>query len=228
MRFGSKRRGPNSPLLKRAWASSAVSRAEGGQGFLAEAGEAVLGDGGANLPGEAVHVGEVVDRGQDRAEHLVGQEQVADRAPVVVGAGVAIAARLDRGCVGLVDGVAQLDGADGRQATGVAAVAGRQDTVEDVDAGGDGVDEVPRTADTHQIADLAGRQKVRRHVERRADLLAALTDADAPDGVAVEPDLDEASGALGAEVRVDCPPGRSRRGPDRADCGRPGSVAPSE
>ena len=56
-----------------------------------------------------------------------------------------------------------LTGPERRQAGGVPAVAGRQHAVEQVDPGGDRVEDVLRPADAHQVARPVGRQQVGRH-----------------------------------------------------------------
>src|SRR5262245_3450443 len=78
-----------------------------------------------NLPSQAMQIGQIVKRGQDRAQHLVGEKEVADVAAAKVATSRAIATLLDGSSVGAMGGVPHLDGAVGRQAGGVAAVAGR-------------------------------------------------------------------------------------------------------
>ena len=112
-----------------------------------------------------------------------------------------------------------------RKACCVAAVSGRHDAVEEVDPGGDGVEDVLRPADAHQVARPVRRQEVGRHLERLADLLAALADADAADRVAVEVDARSGPRRTRRGGRRALPPARSRRGPDRPACGPPCSAA---
>src|SRR2546421_9959618 len=86
----------------------------------------------------------------------------------------------------------------------VATVARRDDAVEHVNAARDALDQVFRRADAHQVA-----RRVRRHLWRDPfdDLVhhfLLLADAQSPDGVAVEADLDRARKALAPQVQVRC------------------------
>ena len=65
------------------------------------------------------------------------------------------------------------------------------------------------------------------HLEGQADLLAALADADAADGVAVEVERDEGLGALGAEVGVASPLDDPEEGLVGPACAPPCTAWPS-
>ena len=143
-----------------------------------------------------------MDRRQDRPEHLLGQKQVAEIRAAEPAAGQAVATLLDRPRVDAVRGIAKFDISFIRKTSCVAAIAGRHHAVEEIDPGGDGVEDVLRAADAHQVARPVLGQKVGRDGEGLADLVAPLADADAADGVAVEIEGQQGLGALGAEVGV--------------------------
>ena len=102
----------------------------------------------------------------------------------------------------------------------VSSVPGRHHAVEEVDAGRDGVEDVLRAADAHQVARSVGRQEVRRHLERLADRLGPFADADAADRVAVEILGDEGFRAFCAEVRMRAPLNDPEKGLIGAPVGR--------
>ena len=87
-------------------------------------------------------------------------------------AGQALATLLDRSGVKTVDGIAEFDVSFFCKTCCVSTVAGRHHAVEEIDPGGDGVEDVLRAADAHQVARPVAGQKVGRDGERLADQLA--------------------------------------------------------
>jgi len=116
----------------------------------------------------------------------------------------------------------------------VAGVAGRDDAVEQVDAGRHRLDEVARGADAHQVARAVGRQLRRELGDRLPHSLGRLADREAAEGVAVEAERRDLGGRAAAQLEVEAalddaeqlrrpPGGRARRqraasamSPDRA------------
>ena len=95
---------------------------------------------------------QVVDGVEDGRGDLVALEEVAEVGPGEVAAGVAGAGLVERP---LVPGVLPvLDGhpAAAREQGAVAGVARRQDAVEEIDAPGDGLDDVLDVAHAHEVA----------------------------------------------------------------------------
>src|SRR5919112_6636296 len=84
----------------------------------------------------------------------------------------------------------------------VAAVARRDDAVEHVDAARDALDQILRRADAHQVSrPLVGHPRRNRLDDLVHDRLL-FPDAQTPDGVPVEPDLDRALKTLAPQVKV--------------------------
>ena len=99
---------------------------------------------------------------------------------------VTAASRIERtriaGKLGALDADLALPG----KQRAVATVAGRDHTVEHIEASAHGVNNILRPADAHQIARLILGQQLRREGADRIELLFALAHAEAADGKAVE------------------------------------------
>ncbi len=101
-----------------------------------------------------------------------------------------------------MSGVAKLYGSCFRETGCVPAVSRRQHAVEKIDACGDGVEDVLRPADTHQVAWPVVAAGGGRHLECVPDLVAVFADADPADGVSVEIERQQFVGAFGAKISV--------------------------
>ena len=101
---------------------------------------------------------EVVHDQQTLRQHLAALEQVAQIGAAEAAAGRALTALLDRAVVGLVLGIHKVQDAAVREQMTVACVPGRHDTVEEVDAARNTLDDVARCADAHQITRLVLRR----------------------------------------------------------------------
>src|SRR5439155_25098768 len=112
------------------------------------------------------------------------------------GARSAIAGGTDRLLNLIEPSVAQIELALGGQNSASATEAGRQYTVEKVDATSNPLDQVRRVADSHQVARPIGRQIVDGCAERRPGLLALLADAQSADAIAIERHLSQRGGRL--------------------------------
>ena len=148
---------------------------------------------------------EVVDAEEPRAERLAALEEVVQVAAAEGPAGRAGAARVERVVDGRV-GPARDAHAPGRgEGRPLPGEVRRQDAVEHVDAAADGVQEIGRRADAHQVA----RRRLGKEVDREAgDLLALgprVAHRQAADREAVERMLGEEGGRLPPQRR-DHPP----------------------
>src|SRR5262249_1237548 len=100
--------------------------------------------------------------------------------------GQAFTTLLDRSRVSTVAGVPKLDRPFRGEARRVPAVAGREDAVEQVDPGGDRVEDVLGAAHAHEVSWAVLRQVAGGHLEGESDLIASLPDAHPSHRVAVE------------------------------------------
>src|SRR5215216_2487849 len=105
-----------------------------------------------NLP-ECVKVKvQVMQRVKGRRVDLVRLEQMPQICPGAGPAGVAGAGRIERAVVLGISGVLDVDPANAGEQLAVARVAGRQHTIEEVDAAADRFDEILGRSRPHQIA----------------------------------------------------------------------------
>jgi hypothetical protein len=135
--------------------------------------------------------------------HLAGHEEVSQVRPRVVPAGIAAALRIEGTVVLGVPGVPDIETSLAGEELAVPGVARRQHAVEHVDAARDALDQVLGRARAHEIPRPIRRQPLRRRGGHRIHLIDRLTDAEAADGVALEPDRGRGVGALVAEVLED-------------------------
>src|SRR5258706_12098493 len=106
-------------------------------------------DGAADIRHEALVEPDIMHRNEDGSKHLVGEKKVADGAAGEIAASVAITVIFYRTRIAGEFGIAEAERAGGGEGVGVAAVAGGENAVEHVDAGGDGGDDVAGEADAH-------------------------------------------------------------------------------
>ena len=106
----------------------------------------------------------------------------------VVTAGVAIAGGVRRTRVIGETGVPKLDVAARREQLTITCVSRRNNTVEHVDATQDGLCNIDRRADAHEIARRVCRHPGHERVEHRESLIFRLTHGKTADRVAVETD----------------------------------------
>jgi hypothetical protein len=146
---------------------------------------------------------EVVDGVEDGRRDLVALVEVAEVGPGEPAAGGAAAGFVDGPFVPGV--LAVLDGhpARAREQGAVAGVARRQDTVEEIDAAGDGLDHVLDVAHAHEVSGPVGRQQPVSELERLEEPRLRLADAQAAVGVAVEALLRDLLDRSLPEVGVD-------------------------
>src|SRR6266481_2905276 len=111
---------------------------------------------------------------QVRAQYFAALVQMPQIAAAVVAAGVAGASLLDRARILLMSRVADIDDAGTREQMGIARMARRHDTVEDVDAAPHRLDDVLRPPHAHQIARLAQRHVGQQLIEHAVTLRLAL------------------------------------------------------
>ena len=170
---------------------------------IALAFERAVGDGGADAFHQGDEVVDVVDREQARPEDLVHVQQVPDVGAREVHAGVATAARVERGeILGEASRLGGQGAAASHERRRVARQTGRHHAVEHVDAEFHAFEDLFRGADAHQVARLVlGQERgdERGHVEH---LLLGFADGDAADSAAVEVERGDVRGGLGAEVVV--------------------------
>src|SRR6516164_7030983 len=83
-------------------------------------------------------IGDVMDRQQGRAEHLLRQKEVVDISPAEIAAGITQATGLNWCRISLVDGIAKPKWPERCKCRGIAAIAGGEDAIEHVDAGSNG------------------------------------------------------------------------------------------
>ncbi len=98
---------------------------------------------------------------------------------------------------------------DDRAATGeersVPGEAGREDAVEEIDAGADEVHEVGRSSGTHEVPRLLPREMGRRRGGDPLRLRSRLSHGQAAQRVAVEPEPHHRARALDSKVEVRSP-----------------------
>jgi hypothetical protein len=145
---------------------------------------------------------EIVDGIERGGERLAGLHEVAQ-----VGARVAPTDGAGAGGIGriLVFGVLfvfDVEAAFAGEEQGVARGAGGEDAVHHVDAHARVELDLVGIADTHDIARFVARQERQNFFNDLESELARLSDTQATDGVAVEVHLDEALGALAAQVTI--------------------------
>src|SRR5262245_57473926 len=105
-------------------------------------------------------------------------------------AGVALACRIEGALIVRVSRVTDVQASLAREELAVAGIPGGHDAVEHVDAPCNRLDNVQWCSRAHEVPGLVDGQAGRR---RRGDLvhhLIGLADAQAPDGVALEPQVD--------------------------------------
>ncbi len=147
---------------------------------------------------------QVVLGAQHWPQHFVAAVQVAQvGAGETVGAGVAVAAFLDRPQVALVGRVADANGPVGGEKVAVAGVAGGHAAVEHVDSARHRLHQVLGPADAHQVARPVHRQLRSRVLEHCIALVFRLTHGQPADGVPVKIDVDQRRGRAAAQVVVD-------------------------
>ena len=158
--------------------------------------------------------------------HLAGREQVPQIGPGKVPAGVAPARRIGRPSSSANCAFLMLSGPSLVKHLAVAGVAGGQHAVEHVDAPGDALDEVDRACRPPSGSVAVVREKRRRVLHDLVHGLDRLADAEAADGVGLEPD-DTVSPALFSRSSGNIPPwtmpnwawpGRSERSGARPCC----------
>ena len=135
---------------------------------------------------------EVVDGVQLGAEDFVAFVEMVEVGAAVVAAGVAVAGGVEWAGVGFVAGVADAEQALAGEQMAVARVAGGHDAVEQVDSFGHGLDDVLRSADSHQVA-----RAVRRHprgamAHHARHLLLGLAHRKPADGIAGKTEFKQA------------------------------------
>jgi hypothetical protein len=114
--------------------------------------EATRGDGATRLFQQAQREAQVVEAGEPRPERLVHAQQVVQVGARMPCTGRAVAVGIGRRAVVAEARVAQLEQAARREEHPVASVAGGNHAIEQVDSGGDGVEDLRRRADAHQVA----------------------------------------------------------------------------
>ena len=85
----------------------------------------------------------------------------------------------------------------------MARQAGRQNTIEDVDAARDAVDQVFGGADSHQVARFVFGQQRRDHIQRVVHLLLGLAHRESADGDAGRIERSDKLCGLSPQVRLD-------------------------
>src|SRR6185295_3693657 len=148
---------------------------------------------------------EVVERRQDLRRDLAGTKEMMEERARNPRAGRAGAAGIDRSFVVAIAGVLDLERPFAREQHAVAAVPRRQHAVEEVDALANGVQDVVRRADPHQVARLVLRQDRRRPLDRLAPEGEGFADRDAADRMAVEVERGEIGGRPLPQVPVSAP-----------------------
>src|SRR5688500_14111717 len=106
----------------------------------------------------------------------------------MVAAGIAPARRIERAVVLRVTRILDVDAPFAGEELAVAGVARRHDAVEHVDAAGDALDEVLRGAGAHEVTRPVVGQPPGGGVGHRVHLVDRLSDAQAANRVALEPD----------------------------------------
>src|SRR5665811_544807 len=101
-------------------------------------------------------------------------------------AAVAAAFSVERAVFTDMNGVSQVETALRGVSAGVSRLPGRQNAVEHIDAGGDGVDDAGGIAESHKIAGPVRRKQLRREPHGLQRRRALLPDAETADGVAAE------------------------------------------
>ena len=165
-------------------------------------------DGITEVCGEALEESEVVEGDEDWAEHFAGHEQMpnvgageglAVRGVPAVACGVAcmaIAARLDGEGITGEGGIAEADLAVAtwftRKGVGVSAVAGWKDTIEHIDTGHDGGDDISLVADAHEVAGFVFGHLGRGVADNLGDVFWGLPNCYASNGVSGEVDVADA------------------------------------
>src|SRR3989441_4649981 len=140
---------------------------------------------------------EVVQRRERGPEHLPRQDEMAQRTPAEVPAGVANAPLLHRARIAGVTGVADHDLAVPREKRSVARVARRQDTIKHVISHRHEAKQIAGRADTHQVARLRVREPGDGRRRHPRGIGWRLPDRQPADGIAVEVERREPGGALG-------------------------------
>ena len=151
---------------------------------------------------DAEVVGEIVDGVERGGERLAGLHQMAQIGARVAAADGAGAGGIGRGLVLSKLLVLDVEAALAGEEQSVAGGAGGKNAIHHVDAEAGVLLDFVGVADAHDVARLVfgqQRQNFRDHFKCQ---LARLADAEATDGVAVEVHLDEAFGALAAEIAV--------------------------
>src|SRR3954469_13707955 len=120
-----------------------------------------------------------------------------------VAAGEAWTGFFERAVVALVDVVAEAEGAGIGEGHRVAAVASGQDAIEQVDAAADGVEQILRRADTHEVPRLFGGHRRTNDVENSVHFFGRFAAAQSADGVAGEIELGQLPSAPDAELGIE-------------------------
>ena len=145
---------------------------------------------------------EVVDRCQNRAQHLPGEEQVAQVRAAETAARQARAVFLDRSRIAPVRRVPQSYVTFVGKTSCITSITSRHDAIEKVDTGGYGIEDVLRAADAHQVARSIGREEVCCYLESLTDEAGAFTHADTANRVTIEILGDQGFGAFSPKIRV--------------------------
>jgi hypothetical protein len=157
----------------------------------------------ARLAHEVEVVLQVVDGEEPWPERLAALEQVVEVATREGAAGGAAAVRVERRVGELVLAAGEPDAARGREGGALPCHGGRQHAVEHVHALADGVEEVGRGPDAHEVAGAVPRQELRRMSHHVGALGPGVPHGEAADREAVEAVIDEEARRLGAEVGVE-------------------------
>ena len=147
-------------------------------------------------------IGEVDRREQDRAEHLVGLDEVVEIGARIVARGGAGTRLVDRARVVGVARVLEVDRPEAGEGEPVPAVARRQDAVEHVDAACHRLDDVLGCADPHEIARPLGRERGGHGLDDAQHHLLRLAHGQPADGITVKAHLGENTSALCAQSQI--------------------------
>ncbi len=98
-----------------------------------------------------------------------------------------------------VFGVADADGALGRECISISAISGGHNAIEHIDPLADGGDDVTREADAHEVTRFIGRKDGRCVSQHLFHGFEPLADGEAADGVAEEIHVDQLGSAIFAQ-----------------------------
>ena len=144
----------------------------------------------------------IMQDAQTHTEHLLRLEQVANICPAVMAAGRTLASLLDRTVIQLIFGIKEVQLAVLCIDMSVTAVSGRINAVKEIHATVDGLQNIQRCADAHQIDRLLLRKIRNDLIQNMIHLLMCLTDCKSADCVAIQIHLPDLLCVLNTDIRI--------------------------